>query len=706
MAAGRRRASRPELLVTAEPFGFGPSSSLAQILAAPPLAGGAARARYLGEGHTLELLAAVPALEGRVEACHLDDEAGARRFRARCAASQALLSVCDFRAAALAQQAGIPTLLYDPLAWYWRRLPAACRGAAVYLCQDFFGVRERLAREGLENAVVVPPLTPTTRAPVDRAGALVSLGGLANPYLESRRLATYAAAVFRAAARALDGREPVTRLTSGAVAAHLPGLEVATLAPGQVHERMASVQVALMTPGLGQIYEAAALGTPVLWLPPANDSQGQQLAHLRRHGMAPGAVDWGDLLGGPGFDYGRDQGLVMRDLGEAMARLGEDLDLQDLLAARLAAGLATLAAAEEAPLGRLVTRFGRGGAAVAAGHLARWLGREPRAAAGGARRRATLGAALERAALPASPWLAPLRLPPGNHAGPEELAALARLHQEVDGTGFHTLAATLALCRRVRAGAERPGPADFAAAREAFDVSGPELLARYRGAHCTALAEVLRLRLQEETGLVGVILCVRHADSSVPLPVAWEDYAGTVHADLLVPYVDRPTGEVRAAHVVTGMGVRGHLHLFSDTRALEEHLRRLGYSLGAVVDPVALTRVAFGYKERLWLVPGPEVDEGAEKLGVDLLRGEVFLNSAAAAHFPGPRAPAAPVVFRLDDPSQRPGCRALLRHAAARYRQPEGFVEEVLFLGDHLDAYVDGVLSAPGPRLRREARGG
>jgi hypothetical protein len=53
-----------------------------------------------------------------------------------------------------------------------------------------------------------------------------------------------------------------------------------------------------MTPGLGNIYEAAALAKRVFWLPPANASQGQQLVTLKRRGLAPFAADWHDILPG------------------------------------------------------------------------------------------------------------------------------------------------------------------------------------------------------------------------------------------------------------------------------------------------------------------------------------------------------------------------------------------------------------------------
>jgi hypothetical protein len=71
-----------------------------------------------------------------------------------------------------------------------------------------------------------------------------------------------------------------------------------TVSPQAAQRRLGESALAIMTPGLGNIYEAAELAGRVFWLPPANATQGLQLAILRREGLAPFAADWHDILPG------------------------------------------------------------------------------------------------------------------------------------------------------------------------------------------------------------------------------------------------------------------------------------------------------------------------------------------------------------------------------------------------------------------------
>ena len=140
--------------------------------------------------------------------------------------ADAALIVTDFEAAEAAKAAGVPFAIYDPLAWYWPRIPEVCAAADLYICQDFFGVRARLAEAGIANAVVVPPLTPEV-TPGERAGIVISLGGLGNPYFTAAKCVDYARAVLAALRRATAGEPgPVTSLTSKAIAESLAGLEI------------------------------------------------------------------------------------------------------------------------------------------------------------------------------------------------------------------------------------------------------------------------------------------------------------------------------------------------------------------------------------------------------------------------------------------------------------------------------------------------
>ena len=155
-----RPATLPlRVLVTAQPFGFGPAAAMAQVFdyLRP-------RVRYLsfaGEGHTCDIHVQLP-----YDAVHrLPADSSGEVFARLCADHDASLIACDFSAAAAARAAGIPFGIYDPIPWFWPQWPSVVESAGVYLCQDFFGVRERVRDAGRDNVVVVPPISPAAPRP-------------------------------------------------------------------------------------------------------------------------------------------------------------------------------------------------------------------------------------------------------------------------------------------------------------------------------------------------------------------------------------------------------------------------------------------------------------------------------------------------------------------------------------------------------------
>jgi hypothetical protein len=166
------------------------------------------------------------------------------------------------------------------------------------------------------------------------------------------------------------------------------------------------------------------------------------------------------------------------------------------------------------PLARLVVELGRGGARVVARAVDAWLRSldEPR------QRTRPLGSVPP----PPGPRLVPLSVPRENRAGDEAIARMRALHVEVDGAGFHTLAAALEAARETRLRTPSPRARDFARALATWRASGLALWAKHRAGNCTALAAALRARVQRELGLSGQILCVRYADTKRPLEHDWE----------------------------------------------------------------------------------------------------------------------------------------------------------------------------------------
>jgi hypothetical protein len=346
------------VIVTAQAFGFGPAAAMAQVFdhLRP-------RVRYLafaGAGHTYDLHVNLP-----YEAIHrLPDVGTAEAFGRLCASHHAALVACDFPAAEAAKAAGIPVGVYDPIPWYWPEWPQVLRSADLYMCQDFFGVRERIRDTGHGNIVIVPPISPTLARPMSTRSrdTLLNLGGLRNPYLSREDCVSYARLMLALFPVAADLYDEVHVVTSHDIALelrdHAPAAR--TVSPQEAQRLLGRSEIAAMTPGLGNIYEAAALAARVLWLPPANDSQGQQLDALRQRGLAPFAADWHDLLPGRApIEYGGREPEVIASIADAIRSASQEPAA--ILRLRTIFHRAHHAPATPNPLNTLLDRFGVGG---------------------------------------------------------------------------------------------------------------------------------------------------------------------------------------------------------------------------------------------------------------------------------------------------------------------------------------------------------
>jgi hypothetical protein len=249
------------VLLNAEPYGFGPSAAAASF--AEGLLRGEHAISFAAEGHALDLhrnlpYAAVYDMTGETDSA----------WRDLISRHDALFTATDWRISGIGLDAGIPVAFYDPLTWYWDELPpAATRG--FYLAQDFIGVRQRLA-VAAPSGIVVPPIC-------------------------SRHAVAYAMAVITAVRSVLPPGHRLEVAASSAVARAAASPDVRPHDAAEMAGLFRKSAFAIMTSGLGNIYEAAATGIPVCWLPPANDSHARQLSLLKEEGMADVYLSWEDL---------------------------------------------------------------------------------------------------------------------------------------------------------------------------------------------------------------------------------------------------------------------------------------------------------------------------------------------------------------------------------------------------------------------------
>lgn len=352
------------LLLNAEPFGFGPSAAIAGFL--PHLRPHFETVGFVGKKHALDLQKGLP-----YDALH-DVTAMGRDERAETLAPvfaqyDVFMTAMDYKMAGLAKDAGLKVFYYDALAWYWPGIPKRVKKGDLYLAQDFFGVKERVSEAFKDAAAephVVPPIAPNAPQGAEKTHVLINLGGLQNPYWPVAGVVDYARAVITSLRAVMPAGENLVIAGSRAVAAELENEGVRTYSRREMEGVLAGAKAAFMTPGLGNIYDAAAFGLPTAWLPPANDSQGRQLDLLKQNAMQDGALDWAEIGAGK-IDYRAEQGSVLEKIAAAATALAENGAVREKFSALAAARYAALPAASNTV--KLLDRFGRDGEAKVAG---------------------------------------------------------------------------------------------------------------------------------------------------------------------------------------------------------------------------------------------------------------------------------------------------------------------------------------------------
>lgn len=364
------------LLLNAEPFGFGPTAAIADCF--PFLRKHFGTVGYVGVGFTLDLQRPLP-YDSLHDITSVSPDELDEKLAGIFAQYDLFLTALDFGMAEKAHAAGLTVCIYDPLTWYWKTIPPVVKDADLYIAQDFYGVRERFVSEphlfNAQTVRVVPPIIgDIAHAECARDTVLLNLGGLNNPFWSAEGTLAYARLIVEAFTQVVSDVDIVITgnkcITANARIAHeLSEFGVKNLSRTQMQEVLKGARYALMTPGLGNIYDAARFDIPTIWLPPANDSQGQQLVTLAQNGMVDGFIDWHQLLGGEPIDYSADQTAVLEQVSAAVAVACSSAEAKVTLEKHLRARISALfGASATKPAGhaswtaQLVDKFGAGGA--------------------------------------------------------------------------------------------------------------------------------------------------------------------------------------------------------------------------------------------------------------------------------------------------------------------------------------------------------
>lgn len=276
-----------KILLNAEPFGFGPAAAIATFF--PHLRDSFKHIGYLGTRHTLDLQKPLhyDALYDSADYNQSEMESIIKEY-------DVFITALDFEMASLANSLGLRVIIYDPLTWFWKDLHPAITISDLYIAQNFIGVKERIEREAESfpvNTVIVPPIVTVPSLSENRELLLVNMGGLQNPNWEMDDVERYARSNLQAIEKILGSLDGVVIATSSAIAARLTEYRVQSYSRKEMEQLLSRTKLAFMTPGLGNIYDAASYAIPTVWLPATNESQQEQFDLMMQKGMVDAALN-------------------------------------------------------------------------------------------------------------------------------------------------------------------------------------------------------------------------------------------------------------------------------------------------------------------------------------------------------------------------------------------------------------------------------
>jgi len=208
--------------------------------------------------------------------------------------SAMVVVVLNRSAVRTARHLGMKTFFVDSLSWMWDEIPSEYLSANTYYYYDIFGIQERLSN--LEN---VRPVSPILGVLPNRQmtphNLLIHIGGFSNPFAEDNEGYLYLLADLiskidsKYSVTVAGGKSSVDLLTK---ISGVRKIEFIAAERDVFLKKLAQAERFVTTPGSTAVFEAFAIGTPTVFLPPTNLSQWKQLRLLSMRNAAPLQMAW------------------------------------------------------------------------------------------------------------------------------------------------------------------------------------------------------------------------------------------------------------------------------------------------------------------------------------------------------------------------------------------------------------------------------
>lgn len=313
-----------KIAFNAEPFGYGPAAAI--YLIKRKLEPIISWSTYIGKGHTLNF-----------NTDKIYDSIVDISFRSK----EELLSIidshdffitaCDFEMASLGKLTNTKIILYDMLTWHWEKIPEIINEIDIYIAQDFFGVKERIdsisMRQG-KTFISEPIIPEETFTVAHKEGTLFNIGGVSNPFLSDNLASDFVTTILGVLNDKLLNIDRSIQFNINPKLISSSLLETVNVDPHESAKRLSKANLAILSPGLGNIYESSYYSKSVIWLPPLNNSQGQQLSFLRKHFPKTLHLDWSLFIPEIEINYFDEQPKVMEIIKSCMQRFIKEEEIQ------------------------------------------------------------------------------------------------------------------------------------------------------------------------------------------------------------------------------------------------------------------------------------------------------------------------------------------------------------------------------------------
>lgn len=281
---------KPNVLIVAAPFGFGPA--VRALLVADGIKD-IADVSFFSDGDACQF---IEKYKSATSSCAKGIFGQA--FRTSESLKQFDFFICINQAPAFEHlhklgQAGRAVFLDCILHWRTEAAQTPPRGGLAYLAEDFPGTAQYLDKSAAQRVELTAPLVWPRRdtAPKGKRGITLHLGGVTSPLAPWEIMARPIETLARQVAElARQHGLPLTIIGS----AHLKRLPplgddvsvLGDISPQDSATLIGNSALLITTPGIGAVYEAMAGDTPIILLPPMNSTQLNHYDVFTAHGVA------------------------------------------------------------------------------------------------------------------------------------------------------------------------------------------------------------------------------------------------------------------------------------------------------------------------------------------------------------------------------------------------------------------------------------